>query len=444
MSDGGVPMTAEVPREALTEADTARAVATLNKGYAWVERYGQVYRFKFSDFVAPAIFRITHGNVPALLRIDGELKRTTLGDAWLRSPVRRQHRDVVYEPGEALIFDDSVNLWCGWGCHPVAGDIEPWKKLLDFVFGEDMVSRSWFESWAAYPVQYPGAKLNCAVVIWSARQGVGKTLIGETIGTIYGRDNFQTISAAELHGAFNGWAKRCQFVLGEENASSDHRADSNRLKHMITGDTIQVNEKYQPAIALKNRLNFLFTSNHPDAFFLETFDRRFFVWEIPAERLPDEFYADFVDWRDNRGGSEALFDHFRTLDLSEFNPKAAAPMTKAKQEMIDTSRSDLERWLCELRDDCELAVTLLGREIVTLDDLVVTYNRRGGAKVNTTSVGKALHRLGNRDKRRIKLKGGRPHLVSVCRSDHWTEQDNTAWAAEHEGTSRVVLEERVV
>lgn len=435
---------ATMPPEVITEVDTARAVCRLNEGHAWIERYSQVYRFKFSDFISPAAFRMHYGNVPALLRADGEVKRTTLGDAWLRSPNRREHLDVVYEPGKPPITDGCVNLWQGWGCEPNPGDIEPWCKLLDFVFGDDLVSRTWFEAWAAYPVQYPGAKLNCAVVIWSARQGVGKTLIGETIGTIYGKGNFQTISAAELHGSFNGWAKRCQFVLGEENASSDHRADSNRLKQLITGDTITVNEKFQPVIALKNRLNFLFTSNHPDAFFLETFDRRFFVWEISAERLPDAFYADFVDWRDNRGGTAALFDHFRTLDLSAFNPKAAAPMTAAKQEMIDTSRSDVERWLNELRSDPELAVTLLGREIVTLDDLVHTYNKRGGAKVNTTSVGKALHRLGNRDKRRIKLKGGRPHLVSVCRSDYWAEQDNSAWATEYEAMSRVVLKEHIV
>ena len=82
-----------------------------------------------------------------------------------------------------------------------------------------------------------GTKLNTAVVMWSVQQGVGKTLIGDTIGRLYG-DNFRTISAVELHDRRNEWAKGCQFVLGEENASSDHRADANMLKHFITGETI--------------------------------------------------------------------------------------------------------------------------------------------------------------------------------------------------------------
>jgi hypothetical protein len=140
--------------------------------------------------------------------------------------------------------------------------------------------------------------------MWSVQQGVGKTLIGDTIGRLYG-DNFRTISAVELHDRRNEWAKGCQFVLGEENASSDHRADANMLKQFITGETIIINGKYQPILILKNTLNFVFTSNHPDAFHIENHDRRFYVWEITRERLDDVFYADFVHWRDKRAGLEA-------------------------------------------------------------------------------------------------------------------------------------------
>jgi len=62
---------------------------------------------------------------------------------------------------------------------------------------------------------------------------------------------------------------------------------------------------------------------------------------------------------------------------------------------------------------------------------VRVYNAKGGARVNTTSVGKALGRLGNRDKRRIKLKSGRPWLYAICRLDYWRDRDNVAWIAEY-------------
>ena len=189
--------------------------------------------------------------------------------------------------------------------HAKIGDVSPWTSLIDHLFSGKQEPRKWFEQWLAYPIQHPGTKLNTAAVLWSARQGAGKTMVGETVGKLYD-SHFKTISAVELHGAYNNWTKACQFVLGEENASSDHRADSNKPKHLITGSTIVVNEKYQPSFELKNVMNFLFTSNHPDAFHLEDHDRRFFVWEIKADRLPDDFYSRFVDWRDNQGGLTAL------------------------------------------------------------------------------------------------------------------------------------------
>src|SRR3954464_8513695 len=92
-------------------------------------------------------------------------------------------------------------------------------------------------------------------------------------------------------------------------------------------------------------MNFIFTSNHLDAFFLDDNDRRLILWEINSPALPQEFFADFVDWRDNRGGLEALMYHFLHLDLTGFNPKAPAPMTNAKEDMIDLTRPDVDRWL---------------------------------------------------------------------------------------------------
>jgi hypothetical protein len=42
--------------------------------------------------------------------------------------------------------------------------------------------------------------------------------------------------------------------------------------------------------------------------------------------------------------------HLANLDLTGFNPNARAPMTQTKQEMIELSRNEVERWLYELPD----------------------------------------------------------------------------------------------
>lgn len=87
------------------------------------------------------------------------------------------------------------------------------------------------------------------------------------------------------------------------------------------------------------------------AFHLDDADRRFFVWEITGDRKPNEFYDNFIDWRDKRGGLAALMDHLQRIDLTSFLPKGNAPMTDAKLEMIRQSKSDVERWLSDALED---------------------------------------------------------------------------------------------
>lgn len=208
----------------LSSADQTPAthpLIDLNAQYAWVCQQKQIYRFRYSDFIDPRLFKIALANRPPVLVDAGanSTKSVALADMWLRWPDRRQHQDIVYEPGKDAIFKDCVNIWRGWGCEPAEGDIGPWKQLLDAAFGPECAGRSFFERWVAHQIQHAGQKLNTACVLWSTQQGVGKTLIGETIGRIFG-ENSATITAAELNGKYNPWARGKQFILGEENTSS--------------------------------------------------------------------------------------------------------------------------------------------------------------------------------------------------------------------------------
>ncbi|WP_296892366.1 DUF5906 domain-containing protein [Thiobacillus sp.] len=408
-----------------------KIVDELNELYAWVKKTGRIYRFEERDFVSIEHLRQQYANATLRVQVGDSVKWLTHADVWQKSPKRRTHANIDFVPGAGLIVGNNINLWQGWGVEPVAGDIKPWDDMLDHLFSGHPDMRHWFEQWAAYPIQHPGEKLTTAVVMWSAKQGVGKSMIGDTIGKLYGT-HFRTISAAELHSQFNGWMKGCQFALGEENSSSDQRADANKLKHLITGTTIFVNEKFQPALELTNCVNFLFTSNHPDAFHLDDADRRFFVWEITGGRKPNEFYDDFIDWRDKRGGLAALMEHLQRIDLTGFQPKGNAPMTEAKEEMIRQSKSDVERWLSDALEDGASVISVFGKEISCLDEITETYNRQRRSRTTTTAVSRALRRHHRCASRRVVTGSGRKQLCSLVNHDRWDSVDNPAWAAEFE------------
>ena len=94
-------------------------------------------------------------------------------------------------------------------------------------------------------------------------------------------------------------------------------------------------------------MNMVFLSNHADGMFLSDQDRRFYVHEIKSGPLPESLKQEFLRWRDN-GGLEHLLHYLRNIDLTGFDPKGRAPVTESKREMIEASRSDLDRWALDI------------------------------------------------------------------------------------------------
>ena len=362
---------------------------------------------------------------------------------WLAWEQRFELERMTYAPGKPQITDAREwNTWKGWGVVPKKGSIVPWNWLLNYIFRADLLSRRWFEQWLAYPLQHPGSKLFSSAVLWSVYQGTGKTLLGRTMMRIYG-DNSAEIQDTDLRGNYNGWALDRQFVLGEEVVGNDKRALADRFKSMITQEQVRINEKYIPVYSMPDCINYLFTSNHPDAFFLEDTDRRFFIHEIvgpPEERAKYEIYD---DWYRSYGAS-ALFDHLLQLDTSDFNPRDPAPMTGAKQEMIDDNKSDMASWVLQLREDPDSALVPLGErvakaaELLTNTQLLQAYASSIGTAVGVMRV--TANGLARELKRQSfrKFNGGLPirandrlaKLYIIRNPEHW-QKATIADAAKH-------------
>lgn len=316
---------------------------------------------------------------------------------WIEWEQRYELMRMTYAPGQPQVTAASEwNTWKGWGVAPKKGSILPWNWLLNYIFKEDNEARHWFEQWLAYPLQHPGTKLFTSAVLWSVHQGTGKTLLGRTLMRIYGKNSVE-IQDADLRKPFNSWAVDRQFVLGEEVVGDNKRGIADKFKSMITQEEIHIEEKYLPAYVVPDCINYLFTSNHPDAFFLEDTDRRFFIHEIvgpPEERQQYEIYD---AWYRSYGAS-ALFEHLLQLNLSGFNPRNPAPMTTAKRLMIEDNKSDLAAWVEFLRDDTTSALAPLGEraatkaELLTNKQLLRAYDPAGSGRVTATGLGRELKR----------------------------------------------------
>jgi hypothetical protein len=332
----------------------------------------------------------------------GRLTTVSAVKAWLEWPGHRMHPRVAFEPGEPRVAEDgALNLWRGWPLEPRRGDVSLFRELLDYVLGGlTPAERRWAEQWMAYPLQRPGAKLYTALVLWGQGQGIGKSVLGYTLGRLYG-DAFAVVTEADLHSQFNEWAACRQLVLGEEITGSERRSESNRLKHLVTGETARVNNKYQAVYTLRNCANFVFTTNDGDAFLLDRQDRRYFVHEVgrdakhPGDRW---FQRTYHDWYRSADGAAALMHHLLRVDLTGFEPRGKAPQTVARAAMVEASGTDadvLVRAMLEAPNQyLRVGGTPVARDLFTLDELLALLDpeRRVGLKLR--ALGSALRRAG--------------------------------------------------
>lgn len=420
----------------------------LNGEVVYVKDPGVILRLENLQRISPRAFtehafsdRIWYETVSSG---NGNVKQVPHSAAkeWLKWPYRATVERVTYRPGQPkFLLSGELNVWPGWGIpEPQKGDIGLWNMFMEYVFHdwEDAAfRRKWFEQWLAYPLQYPGVKLNQCVVMYSIEQGTGKSLIGYTLEKMYGR-NFTEISDKNLQGNFNEWAENKQFVMGDEIASSGEkkRDTADRMKGMITQRELRLNPKYVPSYTVPDCINYYFTSNHADAFFVDDTDRRFFINEIKGKPMAQKWYKEYADWALEGPGASAIMYHLQHLDLSGFDPSGHAPQTASKQEMINMARSDVGSWAAALREDPDnilrIGQVVMPQHLWTTPELYRLYDPDEKGRVSLNGLARELRRAGFqrvRDGMPVRTKSAGLQRLWVIRKPPHAEQEYNALAA---------------
>ncbi len=392
----------------LTEAQTygeARELWALNSSVTYIRSPGVIVELATRELIQPQAF-MTHRYANRFYTVttvtpagNPKTEEKPLAPAWVRWPFRAELARITYAPGQpTIISDDSYNFWRGWGCPAVKGDVSPWRELLDFLFTGEPAARTWFERWCAYPVRHPGTKLYTAAVMWGAMTGTGKSLVGYSLMRVYG-DNSGEINDQHLQSDFNEWAVNQQFVMGDDVVSGENKRHvADRLKALITQQEMRVNQKYMPSYVVPDCINYYFTSNHPDAFFIEDADRRYFVHEAPTTRLPVEFYRNYDRWLRSSAGPAALRAHLEALDLSGFDPRAEALETRSKHEMITDNKTELAAWVHRLRTQTDEVLRRAGpaydSDLFTTTQLGAIYDPESTKRTSAALLYRELKRAG--------------------------------------------------
>lgn len=341
---------------------------------------------------------------------------------------------VTFEPGGPAVVHRAdgvllLNTWVDPKIERRQGSAQRFIDHLTFILDGNLAAVEHLLNWMAFTLQNPGKKLASAVLIIGG-QGVGKSLIGEFHATLVGRDNTAFMDAGMLGSAFNGQLMSCNLVVVNEYNASIGRAGYAVMKHLITGETIFINQKGVAVFQIQNRCNFLLFSNDLDAAKLDSDDRRYFVWHSHAAKKPQEYYTELCDWFYGEGKHHVL-DYLLSRDLSGFNPYAAPPQTAARAALIRESMNDQ---IQALYDALEMGAPPFDSELVIIADAIEYLNGLKGPRYSVRHLSTFLRAQGAEEigQRRIVDRDGtvrKPRVWALDNVERWRSSSESEIAA---------------
>ena len=200
--------------------------------------------------------------------------------------------------------------------------------------------------WMAHNVQHPGLKILWAPVIYGP-QGSGKTTIERIMSAAMGQVNVRTISMDEVYSSFTSWAEgACVRFIEEIRVIGHSRHDlMNKLKPYITNERIKIVKKGLDGLDALNTQNYACFTNFVDAIPVDSEDRRYGVFSTAAKTREDvvamfdqAYWARLYQAINEHPGDIRAW--LMSVDLEGFDRIAAPPMTAAKLDMIEATRSD--------------------------------------------------------------------------------------------------------
>lgn len=283
-----------------------------------------------------------------------EIKKVKLSKI-IRSVINK-YSSVACTPRK--VDTDILNIWSGPLSQQVAKvNIELIQPMLDFIYevwaNSDQMLYEFLLKWFAQNAQRPHQKTNTALFLYSP-QGCGKDTLFEFMRDyVFGRhicyDEPGLNTILQKHNTF---LANKQMVMINEMAETkvEFAANFDKLKGLITGNTITIEPKGVNAYSTDNVLNFILCSNHKDAIHIEASDRRYVCLELSTKYRQNVQY--FANLRQKCFNRECADNFYSYLMQYQYDPLdlQIAPTTSLKEEIKELSKNSVDTFISELKD----------------------------------------------------------------------------------------------
>lgn len=272
----------------------------------------------------------------------GDMK--TIHSDWMMDPDCRTYETLDFIPDPQMCPESTFNLFSGFPrrlTEERADTTILHEHLMDVVAAGDKEVYEYLLNDEALSVQKPCVQTRVAIVI-KGGQGDGKdSYIDKRAALVGWKHVHRTANIQDLVGVFNGsMAQKLIYQLNELQGK-DGFANKEALKHYITAERYDVNEKHKPVVSHGNYMRFFILSNNFSPIEISHDDRRFFVTKVSEcwRGNKDKFEAFHAALR-NPNVMDSYYTELMNRDVSAFEPRDR-PMTAAYRSMQQACISDV-------------------------------------------------------------------------------------------------------
>lgn len=312
--------------------------------------YPTIRRLEFEDLKKKHLNRVVQVGSDE----DGKPILKKVAAAWLEHPERRQYLNgTAFLPmGEAP--PGVYNTWLGFGVVSREGDWSLLREHVRAVVCNGVPEHfAYLMGWMALLVQRLDDRAMTAVVL-RGDEGVGKGILGNALGALFGAHSFYATSPDHLIGRFNAHLRDIKFLFADEALYAANPEHESRLKGLVTDPHLAIEAKFQTPEKVRNIIAILMASNSAWVVPAGPTARRFFVLDVPATRKGDRAYFDAIFTEMKRGGLGAMLFDLLNHDITSFDV-TAVPQTAALAEQKALSLRGPDRWLFGCLQDGEIA-----------------------------------------------------------------------------------------
>ena len=267
--------------------------------------------------------------------------------------------ELVFKPN-GDVGSNELNLFRGFNVQPVAsnGSCALFKEHIDHVAKTNGDEKGYLWNLLAYRLQNPGTFVPCALVLIGP-EGGGKTTITGAMAKLTAPYSLTLSDPEKFVGRNNACLTGKLFVQLEEMILGRNEHYDSRLKHYVTSETLDVEEKWKAQWAIPNHLFIAMTANKKSVIRITEHSRRFAVYEVSdrfrGDREARETFFGKL-WAELEGGGlEALAHELMLVDLDGFTP-TAVPKTPLFLELagVDADSDPLRAWWHEVLERGDL------------------------------------------------------------------------------------------